>query len=340
MKMHQTLSPVDQETVDRKLRDFLPPRVFDVHAHLLKDEFASPEHRWDLAPVGSVLDKKVYDEAMQRWIPTMRSGSLYFGDPSFGNNRPALNHWVAEETATDGDLSRSLCVVSPLDDRAAVEAALQHPRHVGLKPYHAYSGKSDTSNVEIEEFAPDWMWELCHETNGIMMLHIMRDRAIADETNQKALRRLCNVYPNCRLVLAHIARSFNYRHAFEGLKIIADLENVWVDTAAISEMPAFSKAFEILGSRRVLFGTDYPISEMRGKCTATGDRFHWFYDSELPEAAASNLNLVGIESLLCLREACEESGLNAEEIQGVFHDNALELLAPHLAPHALGAVSA
>ena len=41
------------------------------------------------------------------------------------------------------------------------------------------------------------------------MLHIVRERAIADEENQKALRRLCRKYPNCRVVLAHIARSFN-----------------------------------------------------------------------------------------------------------------------------------
>ena len=40
--------------------------------------------------------------------------------------------------------------------------------------------------------------------------------------------------------------------------------------------------------------------------------------------------LVGIESLMCLREACEDTGMNAQEVQDIFGNNALRLIAPHL----------
>ena len=39
---------------------------------------------------------------------------------------------------------------------------------------------------------------------------------------------------------------------------------------------------------------------------------------------------MGIESLLCLREACEDMGLNAGDLGDIFRENALRLLAPHL----------
>src|SRR5262249_28913195 len=54
---------------------------------------------------------------------------------------------------------------------------------------------------------------------------------------------------------------------------------------------------------------------------------------ELPAAAVTqfeNFALVGVESVLCLREAFEIGGFNAGDAQDVFRDNALRLLAAHL----------
>lgn len=336
MKMYTSLTPVDFDIIESKVRDFLPSRIYDIHSHLVNDAFTSSEHRWTCVPNDSVLDAAVYARAMEQWLPAKRTGTLFFGDPSLGNDRTALNAWVADEAVKDSAYSRSLAVVAPEDDQASVAADLRAGRHIGLKPYHVYAGKEDTRNVEIEEFAPEWMWELCHENNGILMMHLMRDRAIADAKNQEALRRLCKAYPRCRLVLAHIARSFNYRHALEGLHVVADLDNVWVDTSAIAESPAFIEAIEILGPERILFGTDYPISEVRGKATAIGDRFHWFYANELPVEAASLMTLCGIESLVSLREACEYKELSRNQIEGIFHDNAFELMVPHVSVPGAG----
>ena len=39
---------------------------------------------------------------------------------------------------------------------------------------------------------------------------------------------------------------------------------------------------------------------------------------------------MGIESLLCLREACEDSGLTRGDIHDIFLNNALRTLVPHL----------
>ncbi len=121
------------------------------------------------------------------------------------------------------------------------------------------------------------MWQICHEIKGVLMLHIMRSEGIADPDNLAAIERLCREFPRCRLVLAHVARSFNYRNARTALRQIEPLDNVVVDTSAITEAGAMRAALEMLGPRRVLFGSDYMVSELRGKCFTMGDGFSWLY---------------------------------------------------------------
>ena len=132
------------------------------------------------------------------------------------------------------------------------------------------------------------MWELCHDIDGILMLHIMRAGGITDPHNVETLRRLCRRFPRCRLVLAHVARSFNYRHARDGLHAVADLHNVVVDTSAVTHAGAFRAALTILGPQRVLWGSDYMVSEFRGACFSHGDGFTWVYSED---ESAQGLNV-------------------------------------------------
>jgi glutamate-1-semialdehyde 2,1-aminomutase len=332
MKFEQQLTSADQQLVDKKLRDFVPLQVFDIHAHPVNgDHFGTNPNPF--VPPGKVLGLDEYRAALGRWLPAQNVDGLFFGFPRPGNDRRAINQWLAAELKSSGlQNSRALALVSAQDDPAEIGEQISRLGLVGIKPYHVYASRPDTMNAALEEFAPEWMWELCHGIQGVLMLHIVRERAIADEGNQTTLRRLCRKYPDCRVVLAHVARSFNYRHAYEGLSTMRDLDNVCIDTSAVTEMPAFRKAIEVLGPRRVLFGTDYPISELRGKCTSVGDSFCWVYSDTLAPGSipVGQATLVGIESLLCLREACEDSGLSQGDIQDIFYNNALRLLAPHL----------
>jgi len=323
MRLQSHLLPRDQHLVESRLRDFVPQRIFDAHAHLLHpDHFATDNP----PPFDGCLDLKAYESALQRWLPERKIEGLFFGFPRVGNDRVAINDWIAAEA--DSADHRVLALAAPGDDPNAIAGLLGQPRFAGIKPYHCYAARADTMQSKIEEFAPEWMWELCHQTRGVLMLHIVRDRAISDSENQASLRRLCRAYPDCRVVLAHIARSFNYRHFAEGVSLLRELDNVWLDTSAITETPALQQSLETLGPRRVLFGTDYPVSDLRGKCTATGDRFLWLHPetTSIASPEESPLTLVGIESLLCLREACENSGLTTGDLEMIFRENARELL--------------
>jgi len=331
MKLENQLSPHDQKLVS-KLHDFVPNRVFDAHAHLQHADHFAPDNGLPFLPAGTGIGWEEYREQVLRWLPATTLEALFFGFPRVGNDRPAINEWLQGE-ANKSPGNRALALTSAGDDPQAVAAQIEQLGMVGMKPYHIYAERPDTMNASLEEFVPEWMWEICHGINGVLMIHLVRERALADEGNQKALRRLCLAYPNCRVVLAHVARSFNYRHGLEGLRSMQELDNVWVDTSAVCEAPAMREAIRVLGSHRVLFGTDYPVSNFRGTCTAAGDSFAWLYSDTAPPGTVppgGEMTYVGLESLLGLREACEDSGLTTTDVQDIFYNNAQRLLAPHL----------
>jgi glutamate-1-semialdehyde 2,1-aminomutase len=325
---------------DRAIDGFLPQRIYDIHAHLSHTRHFAARTRPAFLDEDRAYGLGAFNEAMLRWMPRRAVEGLFFGYPCRGNDRAAENAWLAAQIAAAAEKgnSRALVLAAPGDEPAAVARLLDGAPFAGIKPYRLYAELEDTNEATIDSFAPEWMWQLCHDRDGLLMLHLMRAGGITDPQNLDTIRRRCARYPRCRLVLAHVARAFNYRQAREGLQAIADLENVVVDTAAVTQAGAFRAALEILGPRRVLWGSDYMVSELRGACFTQGNGFTWVYADD---ASARELTvfgaytLVGIESLLCLHEACADAGMTPADVQDIFHDNALRLLAPRLDAAAL-----
>jgi glutamate-1-semialdehyde 2,1-aminomutase len=250
-------------------------------------------------------------------------GALLFPFPTRDCDRRALNLWMFCETGPrSGDGIRSLAIAGPDDDPSDFARWMEDGHCIGLKPYPHYARCRESFQAGIEEFAPEWMWALCERHSGVLMLHLARDAGVSDSGNRETLLRLSGKYPGCKVVLAHIARSFNYRTA-RGLRHFERLPNVFVDTSSITEPEGMRMAIEFLGPQRVLFGSDFPVSHLRGHCSTAGVTFHWFYADEIKKPG---LTLVGIESLLSLRLACEQTGLGSAEIARIFSGNAKNLL--------------
>ena len=334
MNYVHALTARDQELAADRLAGFLPAEVYDIHVHPFHAAHFPP-NEWAFLAGVEALGCAEHRRALQRYMPVRTIHGLYFGMPRKSADRPALNAWVADQVRDEGTpLSRGLMVASPDDDQAMVAAALRSRKFCGLKVYHCYANRPDTMNACVEEFAPEWMWELLHEVRGVLMLHIVRDGAMEDAKNQTSLRRLCRTYPNTKLILAHVARSFSYRNARNGLHALADLDNAVVDTSAICEAETFRAALKILGPRRILWGSDFAVSEMRGRCVTTGGLFFWLHPElirpDYQAATSTDMTLIGIESMLSLREACEDTGLTRADLDDIFLHNALRTLAPHL----------
>ena len=332
MKYANEISEKDA-TLRRKLQGFVPNEVFDIHAH----PYHHAHFAKDAFPFLSAIDVlgcNAHRDALRRYMPVSTIHGLYFGMPHRTADRTAVNKWVSEEVSANGTaMSGALKLISPEDDVEETRSDLVSGRYCGLKVYHIYSTRRDSMHASIVEYAPEWMWELLHETGGVMMLHIVRDGAIEDRNNQIEIRRLSRKYPNMKVVLAHVARSFNYRRARNGLFVLEDLDNVVIDTSAICETESFRVAIKTLGPRRILWGSDFAVSEMRGRCIATGEDFFWLHPEVLREGheppTSHEMTLAGLESLICLQEACEDAGLNETDVADIFLNNSLRLLGAY-----------
>jgi len=328
----QNIVEYDRSLIRRWLQDFIPLKIFDIHSHLYKSSHY-PTGEWTFLSEIQTLGIRENIERLKNYLPVQSIHGLYFGLPRKSGSRSEINDFILRELETNGtSYSRGLGLASPEDNPHDLEALLDHPRLSGLKVYHCYAQRPDTMNASIPEYAPDWMWELLDQHHGVIMLHIVKDEGIADEDNIRELRRLCRSYPRVKVILAHIARSFNYRNGKLGLSRISDLENVVVDTSAIGESGAFTAAIKALGPQRILWGSDFPVSEMRGRCIATGHDFYWLHP-EHPDVGQTNLTpqkmtLVGIESLLALKDASEDQGLTKQDLEDIFCHNAIRLLNP------------
>jgi glutamate-1-semialdehyde 2,1-aminomutase len=329
----QTLDDRDAALVER-VRGFLPRRIFDLHAHLHNARYYPPT-AWPMLASLSPLGCEQHRSSLLRLLQPLEISGLHFPLPHVGADRLGVNSWLAAEVSAHGTpASRSLILAAPEDGPESLARQLTLPGVCGFKVYHCYAARRPTTDSEIEEYAPDWMWELLDGVAGILMLHVVRDAAMADEANQRSLRRLCRRYPRVQVVLAHVARSFCHHHARAGLRAVASLDNVVVDTSVICDESAFAEAIETLGIHRVLWGSDFPVSEFRGRCVTVGDGFHWLYAREgqgAPlEGFDARASLIGLESLVALKVACERAALTATDLSLLFDENARRLLRPFL----------
>lgn len=191
-----------------------------------------------------------------------------------------------------------------------------------------YSSDEPTFNACIPSYLPEEHVRIAHEEGLSITLHMVRPRALADRANQEVIRSWALKYSNARFILAHAARGFNPYHTVEGIHALQGLNNIWCDTSAVTEAGAFEAIMRVLGVSRLLYGSDAPVSHMRGRCVAIGDSFLWLSDANTSFAAAHadvRPTLVGFESLRVLKLACFNLALSDAQIEKIFWHNAAEL---------------
>jgi glutamate-1-semialdehyde 2,1-aminomutase len=144
------------------------------------------------------------------------------------------------------------------------------------------------------------------------------------------------------MILAHIARGFNMHHTIDGLNSLRGLKNVYFDTAAVTESGAIEHVLRDpdFGPSRVLYGSDFPVTHIRGRCVGVGDSFYWISPSSQKLKTGGNVAgsadlravyaehgeiqtaLVGVEAMRALKLACDNTGLTRREVEMIMHGNA------------------
>ncbi len=323
-----TIGSRDRELFEHHLKTFVPPKTFDAHAHLWRlEDLGVPAP--PLAAAGpSVVDRGVYAERVSSWMPERcPSGGLFFPFPTRHLNVEAANQFLADQLKNEAT-SRGLMIVTPDQDPAEVERLVREGGFAGFKVYHLFASRPETMSAPIEEFLPEWAWEIAHQRDLSIMLHMVLPRALAEPANQSSIREHCRRYHRAKLILAHAARGFCGRHTVEGISTLRGLENVFFDSSAICEPEALEAILQTFGPTRLLFGTDFCVSEMRSRCVSLGDGFLWLDELglDLRNHRHGQPTLLGLESLLALKQACRNQHLTDRDVEEVFSLAARRLL--------------
>ncbi len=323
-----TVTDSDRELFDRELDSFVPPNIFDAHAHWYRADHFAPGTAPRLVQTGpAIAGSEAFDHAIEAITPRRQTEGLFFPYPHPQVDVVAANAFLQAELV-DRPGSRGQMLVTPQDDPEFIRESVRNHNFVGLKCYHVYSAHQPTFDSRIEDFLPESQVRVAHEEGLSITLHIVRSRALADVGNQETIRRYCERYPRMRLILAHAARGFNSHHTILGIDSLRGLDNVWFDTSAVTDCGAMEAIINTLGHERLLYGSDFPVSQMRGRCVALGDSFLWISSDntqlDVPYAKLE-LALVGHESLRALKIAAHSTRLTDTQVEDVFYTNASRL---------------
>jgi glutamate-1-semialdehyde 2,1-aminomutase len=318
----------DREFFQRELDTFVPDNVFDAHAHLYELGHWNSSEAMKAGP--AVASLEIYREQIQWLLPGRKPTGLFFGVGFNETSRKLSNTFVARELSKDPG-SRGLLIVSPRQDSSQVGAEIQSLGMAGLKVYHTFCNRTPTWEAEISEYLTEEHVHAANEGGLVIMLHMVKARALADPVNQQQIRSYCERYPNMKMVLAHAARGFNPFHTMQGVGALKGLHNVWCDTSGVTEAGGFEAIVEALGYKRLLWGSDYPISHFRGRCVYIGDEFLWLYEDTLDWETVNPVGrvrplLVGHESLRALKHAAMRLRLTDSQLEDVFFNNARAML--------------
>lgn len=327
--MHDwTVTDADRELFARELASFVPPRIFDAHAHLYDTAHFAADKVPALCQAGpKQTGIRAYLDAIGELTPNRTIGGLFFPFPTTEVDTNAANEFLSQQM-NDRPLSRGQMLVTPKMEVDFIRQSVRDHRFVGLKCYHVFSPAKPTFDSPIEDFLPESQAKLAGELGLSITLHMVRSRALADPVNQETIRRYATRYRGMRLILAHAARGFNPHHTIEGIASLRGLENVWFDTSVVTDAGAFEAIIQTMGHKRLMYGSDFPVSHLRGRCVAIGDSFHWISaeNTRLDAAYAKiELSLVGLESLRTIKVAARSLRLTDSQVEDIFHNNAAEM---------------
>ncbi len=328
----------------RHLEDWVPDEIFDGHIHVFDDanrrQPMTAEMRqsyWvnELSYSHSVAD---LERIIKIVWPGRRVRHLCFGWPDLDYDIEASNDYLAENCQRNE--WSSLLLTPPTYTQEQVDQALKQPGMIGIKPYYALiSHTPEHRDIHVEasifDFLPHHILEVADHHHAWVTLHVPKSARLGHPDNLREIAEIRRKYPQIQLVIAHLGRCYTLPHAQEAFtpELAAD-DGLYFDTSAVLNREVIRLALTRFGPDRIVFGTDNPIFYMRGRRQWQGRTYrnrtsHPFYfnrDRESPEIEGA-YTLYMYEMLKALKDACNDVGLNRQEVEGIMRNNSLRLIA-------------
>ena len=332
---------IDRPIYEKELKGFLPAKIFDSHVHTGLRHHIGPltlERRRGVAfslDVCASFDYNPYEFSRQvyrRLYPEQEVEALYFGYPLREVDLEANNAYLAKLIQEHG--IAALYMLRPDAQREELERAVEEKCFVGFKPYPDLVYGKTRLEIRIAHYISPAVWEVANERGLIILIHPNRPGRLYDYLDIKDLSAASARYRQARIIFAHIGRAYIPSMIVAGIpEEYKRAENIWFDICPICESEVLARAIEDLGAKRLLFGTDSPITYMRGRLgELRGERkfftnadYVWNVERESAEKEAG-YTFYQYEQLRALKRAAEKLGLSRSDVEDIMYNSAKQLV--------------
>ncbi len=325
---------ISEQIYRNELAPWLPPRIFDCHVHVSLGEHWGPISAERLAELwaieaGDRLSWKELRDNYRKLFPGRPVVALVFGNVFREVDIEGNNEYVLSGLGDPTNHALGLFVTRPEWSASRIESALARG-FVGIKPYPDLAPPGRES---VFDCLPKAHLEVLNRLGGVLMLHLPRKGRIGDPDNIREILEIADTYPAIRFIVAHIGRAYCLPAAKKGLPLLADRPQIHFDTAANLNADVFQYALETVGPERILFGSDLPVTLMRGVREHAGESYvnytdgpySWNTNRKGPEEEAHYTYYL-YEELRALIKAVQRTGLGSEAMARIMYSNSARLL--------------
>ena len=321
---------LDRQIWQEELSGIIPEKLFDIHVHVYQREHIGPNSPELQAQMFSTLYPSVgwtdLNAADALLLPGRQIHRLVFGFPFAEVDFTALNDFTIKQVRRDPE-SSALLLVNPGMSADYVERKVLKEGFVGFKPYRLYTTSGNAVESRITDFFPEHQIQVADRYGLLVILQLSKSRGIGDPDNIADMERLTTKYPNVRWIMAHCCRGFYPQPLERAGKRLANLPNVFVDTAAVCEYASYDYLLSLLGPKRILYGSDnLPACADRGKYITWGEGWaHCNASSLTVGSIPSNpaMTFILYEVLRALCRAIRRHNLSKSQIQDIFHNSTM-----------------
>lgn len=312
----------------RILNDFLPDKIFDAHMHLYDASYMNSTE--DMPKSVGLED---YYRQMREVFLNRKISVNIIPYPSRKIISDPEKHLASVDTFLYRELGKDIAnvgelLVMPNETESDILARIKSNGICGFKCYHLLNPSDRTADLDIKDYLPESAFVLANEYKKVITLHLVKDAALSDEENLNYITEMAKKYPNAILILAHAARAFAAWTGFESVEKLKNIENVWFDFSAVCESPAMFQIIKKCGAERVVWGSDYPITEIRGRAVSIADKFFWICDYKQPEISKSIKMWKYVEeNLMAIRQVAIMADLTSRQVEDIFYNNAKSLFS-------------
>ncbi|NLZ89173.1 MAG: amidohydrolase [Clostridiales bacterium] len=337
----------DRKIYEEEIRDFLPDKIIDIHAHIWLESLIPPKplakgetQRTVTWPSLVARDNSLEDlqETYRLMFPGKQVIPLLFTSTRRDTQGP-LNAYVADCAKTNG--YPALYYSMPEQSGRELEQAILKDGFLGIKSYLSLSPDYlPEKELRIFDFFPKEQLRAMDRLGAVVMLHIPRDGRLRDPVNIAQVLEIKREFPQIRLIIAHIGRAYVKENVGNALEIYAaECPDLMFDFSANCCEYAIHELLRLMGPKNALFGSDLPILRMRTRRIEENGIYinlvpPGLYggaqqDKHLREVSAAEgeqMTFFLYEEILAFKRAAAKLGLSRQDVQDVFYGNAERLL--------------